>query len=47
MKSLLAFIFIIKYIVTVGYVCSEDELIQELREDIMDNGSILYVLVHI
>lgn len=31
---------ILKEIYNYGIVCSEDELLRELREDIMDNGQL-------
>ena len=45
MKIIILISFILNMIIAEGVVCSEDELIRELKEDIEDNG--LYNILNI
>ena len=38
MKKIIISLFVFSCFVQAGHVCSEDELIRELKEDIEDNG---------
>lgn len=40
MKKIILLGFLLGLILSAGHVCSEDELIRELKEDIEDNGFI-------
>jgi hypothetical protein len=43
MKKIILIALILNYIIAAGMVCSEDELIRELKEDIEDNGFIIII----